>query len=384
MKFNKTLLSSVAAIAVATSFSACTCEETDVDTTPGDPTYTVDCSAGLCTVSGTITDSLYFSNENVYAIDGTVKLASGTTLKIQEGTTLYGNTSSSYMVALKGAKIEAEGTASEPIIFTSKTAYEGGTEAAGQWGGLTLLGYAPTNQTDPYYEVDESDADYAFGGSNSTDNSGILKYVQIRNSGAVVGTDVEINGLSLCALGNGTTIDNITIVNSVDDGIEIWGGTVNLSNVTITNAQDDSLDLDYGYVGTVDTVTITQTEAVHAGMEISSGGSSPMTGATIKNFSITTYDGSDESGIYIKDDTTAPIFINGNVTVAGTNAKLAVYVKKALTSAQEAQLSFSNCTFTYGGNTMTTATPSSANSSFVSGDGATTFISAFSNSTIIN
>ncbi|MBD3753963.1 MAG: hypothetical protein IE935_16455, partial [Micrococcales bacterium] len=194
------------------------------------------------------------TKDKMYKIDGLVKVRPGATLTIEAGTTVFGDDQGDdYIVVMKGAKIMAEGTAAEPIIFTSEIALNNPSKAdTGQWGGLTILGAAPTNRADPHYEVDETDSDFAFGNvaagaGDANDNSGVLKYVQILNSGKTIGTDLEINGLSLAGVGAGTVVENITVVNSSDDCIEIWGGTVNVTNASMTNCQDDSFDLDYGY-----------------------------------------------------------------------------------------------------------------------------------------
>ena len=292
-------------------------------------------------VNADITSNTTWTSGNKYKISGLVKVKSDATLTIEPGTIIYGEAGANYLVVTKGSDIVAEGTEANPIIFTSSAALTDSTSAdVAQWGGLTILGDAPTNQNDPHYEVDESDSEFAFGGTTSNDSSGSLKHVYILNSGYEVATDLEINGLSLCGVGSGTTVENIHIENSSDDGIEIWGGTVNVTNIDVKNAQDDSIDLDYGYVGTVTNARIEQVETAHAGFEISSGGTSPMTGAKIVNFLVQKASDSDEGGIYIKDDSTAPTFVNGFVTVGANEGHAAVRVKKAMATDQKAALSF--------------------------------------------
>jgi len=346
--FKTTTLSLVAATAIALTGCGGGGSSSTTTTPPVGPSYTytqaiVAESATTPTIdtttlaAGTLTGVINLSADTVYELTGLVKIHTGAILNIEAGTTIIGN-DGAYIVVLKGATINANGTEASPITFTSKTAYNGGVAESGQWGGLTILGEAPTNQTDPHYEVDEADPDFAFGGTIPADNSGVLRYVNILNSGSVIGTDVEINGLSLCGVGSGTVVENIAVVNSSDDGVEVWGGTVNMSYLTIVGAEDDSLDLDFGYSGTVDGVTVAQTEVAHAGFEISSGGDAPMTEATIKNFSITKVNGSDEGGIYIKDDETAPTFINGAVFVQSADA--ALNVRKAMLIDQINTISF--------------------------------------------
>jgi len=302
-------------------------------------------------LSGDITSDKTLTKDKLWKIDGLVKVRPGATLTIEPGTTIFGdNIGDDYIVVMKGAKIIADGTLDEPIIFTSEAALKDPASAApGQWGGLTILGGAPTNHADPRYEVDENDPDFAFGAAKAgegdpNDNSGIIRNVYVLNSGKTIGTDLEINGLSLAGVGAGTVVENVTVKNSSDDCIEIWGGTVNVKNAYLENCQDDSFDLDYGYIGHAKGILVKQVEPAHAGFEISSGGNNPMTKPVIENFTIEKVAGSDEGGIYIKDDTTAPTFINGTVKVDSTD--VAVHTKKPATQEQLKTIAFKNVSFT--------------------------------------
>jgi len=293
------------------------------------------------TLVGDITVDTTLDKTKRYLVDGLVTVKNNATLTIPAGTVVYGNTTGDdYIVVAKGSKIVANGTDAEPIYFTSEASLLDPTAGdVGQWGGLTILGDAPTNHTNPFYEVDETNPDFAFGGTNAADNSGSLTNVHILNSGVTMSTDQEVNGLSLAGVGSGTTVNNIYVGNSSDDGVEIWGGTVNVSNVTMVNCQDDSFDLDYGYIGTATNIFVQQTVASsHAGMEISSGGTAPMTSPTIKNFVVNKFAGTDEGGLYIKDDTTAPTFVNGLVTTVGADAN--IHTKKVFTAAQKSTIAF--------------------------------------------
>jgi len=306
-------------------------------------------AANVENLFGDITVNTLLTNDKQWKISGLVTVkGAGTTLTIEPGTVIFGDTiGDDYLVIAKGSRIVADGTPANPIIFTSEAALIDPTQAdVGQWGGLTILGAAPTNHADPYYEVDELNPDFSFGDAvagagDPADDSGILDNVFIMNSGVTMSTDQEVNGLSLAGVGSGTTISNITIVNSSDDGIEIWGGTVDVTNATMINCQDDSFDLDYGYVGNATNIKVYQTEAAHAGFEISSGGSTPMTSPTITNFVISKVAGSDEGGIYIKDDTTAPVFINGEVMTQGAT-DAGIHTKVAFTAPQEAAIEFND------------------------------------------
>jgi len=283
--------------------------------------YSIDVS----TLQGDITTDtrLTLANSPYKLAGNKVKVKNGATLTIDAGVTIYGE-STAYLIITKGSKIMAEGTASKPIIFTSEAAFNGAPAAAGQWGGVTVLGNAITNEAASiHYEVDESDADFAYGGDNDADSSGVLKHVKILNSGFAVAPDKEVNGLSLAGVGSETTVDNITIVDSGDDGIEIWGGSVNLSNISITGAQDDGFDVDSGYHGHVTNLTVTQTEPGAALIEMTNGGDATIqrTDWTLDGFTLTaSANQKKEGGIYFKDLDVTGTFKNGTVDMTDSPA----------------------------------------------------------------
>ncbi|MBU1668239.1 hypothetical protein KKC13_07445 [bacterium] len=287
------------------------------------------------TLSGDITTDTTLTATKTWVLDGLVAVKDGATLTIEAGTTIVGKDgtgdNTSYMIIDKGAKIMAEGTAANPITFTSETAYDGGTAAWGQWGGLTLIGKAGNTQVQAYEVNSAFEAD----SSNLTDNSGSLKYVKILNSGITMETDKEINGLSLVGVGSGTTIENITVNKSDDDCVEIWGGTVNLKNVTLSECSDDHFDIDDGYAGTVSNLIINQTTG-NAGIEMSG-----TTHATFDTFTITQTTSVKEGGIYFKNDGIGGHFKNGTVTDNSIDGTGTIYSKGI---ADIANTSFENVT----------------------------------------
>ncbi len=207
-------------------------------------------------LSGDINSDTTLSSDNLYAITGEVNILSGNTLTIPEGTTLFGATGNSYLAINRGAQIDAQGSSSNPIIFTSAQDVAGlntGDEQ-GQWGGLTILGQSTNNKGERTYEAGTQSYGPDGGVTIAGDNSGTLTYVAIKYSGYAVEKDKELNGLSLGSVGSGTTINNIAIIGSADDGIELWGGTVSVDGLYIYNAGDDSIDTDQGYVGTLSNV----------------------------------------------------------------------------------------------------------------------------------
>ena len=183
----------------------------------------------------------------------------------------------------RGAKINAQGTPEQPIIFTSATddiqlgeLY--GTALpptlTGLWGGVIILGKAPISAAVSTMQIEgipASDINGLYGGTEENDNSGVLSYVSIRHGGANIGEGNEINGLTLGGVGNVTTINNIEIVGNQDDGIEWFGGNVNCSNLLVWNASDDCLDIDQGYGGDINNVLIIPSLSTDHVFEIDGG-----------------------------------------------------------------------------------------------------------------
>ena len=220
--------------------------------------------------SGYLTQNETWNSSTIYELAGKVVVPNGITLTIEPGTIIKGRegsgTLASALIVAKGGKIEANGTSTFPIIFTStldnirvgEIAGTNLTEAdQGLWGGIIILGDAPISAADgdalsQIEGIPTSDAFGAFGGTNPQDNSGILNYISIRHGGALIGAGNEINGLTLGGVGSGTQISNIEVVANLDDGVEFFGGTVDASNILVGFQGDDGIDIDMNYAGTVD------------------------------------------------------------------------------------------------------------------------------------
>lgn len=200
-------------------------------------------------LNGNYTESLTLDIANSYTITGPTIFEKGTTLTIPAGLTIKAASTGAnvYLAISQGAKIIAEGTASQPIIFTSAA----NTPNAGDWGGLILLGKAPVNSVSGDATATSEIANLPYGGTIPDDNSGILKYVRVEYSGGKADGQSENNGFSFYGVGNATSVSYIQMFEGKDDGIEFFGGTVNVSNVSIVNAQDDSIDWTEGYSGTI-------------------------------------------------------------------------------------------------------------------------------------
>jgi hypothetical protein len=208
---------------------------------------------GTTFLSGNYQEDLILNSSESYVLNGALVMSSGTTLTIPAGTTINAQSGNDIYIAIaQGAKIIAEGTATEPIVFTSNQA----VPQAGDWGGLIVLGRAPINSVSGNATSTSEVGNLPYGGTISEDNSGIISYVRVEYSGGSADGQTENNGISFYGVGNGTTVNYIQAYEGKDDGIEFFGGTVNASNVIVVNAQDDSVDWTEGYTGTLTDVYI--------------------------------------------------------------------------------------------------------------------------------
>lgn len=235
----------------------------------GDPTVSDDVQ-----VTGFITTDATWTADKCYVLNGRVVVRTGATLTIEAGTLVKGangtGTSASVLIVERGAKIDARGTAAKPIIFTSEDDNIEIGELVGtnfnetvneKWGGIIILGKAPvsTGSGDVEGQIEgiPSNETYGvYGGTDANDDSGWLEYVSIRHGGITIGDGNEINGLTLGGVGAGTVINHIEVVANLDDGIEFFGGTVNVTNAIVVYQGDDAIDIDQNYSGTVDNVVV--------------------------------------------------------------------------------------------------------------------------------
>ncbi len=274
----KKLALAIATCAAASSLSAITTLDENV---PGISLY--DAGPTYVISSDLVLGPDGYNSDTEYVLNGTTFVEAGSTLTIREGVTVYGQPRGSglapgTLVVSRGAAIDAVGTAGAPIIFTSAADASGNRTtapyaniadsdplnnpvdpSANLWGSLILLGYAPINtgtaDTGLAGEatVEGLGSGYGelvtYGGNLPNDSSGSLSYVSIRNSGDTPLLDEELQGLTLGGVGAGTQVDHVEISGSGDDGIEIFGGTVNMSHILITFFDDDGLDVDQGWTG---------------------------------------------------------------------------------------------------------------------------------------
>ena len=210
-------------------------------------------SATTVNVSGVITTNTTWTSNNVYLLQGVVYVDSLVTLTIQPGTVIRGdfNTANSSLLVQRGGKLIAEGTACNPIVFTSNRA--AGQRTQGDWGGVLLLGRAKHNLgTNILIEgLSAANPRNYHGGTDDNDNSGSMKYVRIEFPGFVFSPNNEINGLTFGSVGRGTSIEYIQVSFSNDDSFEWFGGAVNCKHLVAYRGLDDDFDTDNGFSGTV-------------------------------------------------------------------------------------------------------------------------------------
>jgi hypothetical protein len=177
-------------------------------------------------------------------------------LTIQPGTIIEGQRGSA-LVVTRDSQLLSRGTREQPVIFTSHRPE--GKRQRGDWGGIVLLGKAPVNEMDARIEgIPEDDLRGRFGGSDREHSCGVLQYTRIEFAGFEVYRNNELNGLTLGGCGSNTLVDHVQVHRALDDGIEMFGGTVNLKHILITGAADDSIDWDWGWKGKVQFAVIQQ------------------------------------------------------------------------------------------------------------------------------
>jgi hypothetical protein len=228
--------------------------------TPGESAKTTEA------IEGDITGSRTLDASKNWLLKGLVQVKAGQTLTIEKGTTIFGDSESKAILLIEpGAKIIAEGTADEPIVFTSQAPE--GQRRAGDWGGLVLLGNAPVNIPGGKGNIEgilKTVSGTEYGGNDPNDNSGVLKYVRIEYAGVVLSQDNEVNGVTFGGVGAGTTIDYVQVRMALDDCFEFFGGTVNAKHLVCQWNQDDGFDFDNGFSGKLQYLVLQQ-DPTHVG-----------------------------------------------------------------------------------------------------------------------
>lgn len=199
-------------------------------------------------IRGSINTAVTWDSSKVYRLRGYVYVDAPGVVTIRPGTRIISRKDSAgVLVIYKGAKIMAEGTVNYPIVFTSGEP----DPQPGDLGGVVLVGNATGNGNHSTLEGGVDDSHKDFGGTDDADNSGVLKYVRIEYGGKAVYPNDEINGLSLYAIGSGTTIEYVQVIRGLDDAFEFFGGAVNCKYLVAYNCADDDYDMDDGFHGKI-------------------------------------------------------------------------------------------------------------------------------------
>ncbi len=240
----KQLFNFVAVVAIMFSMTFVSCNPNEVTKTG------VDALIAEGVLYGELDHEVTLDATVTYKLTGTFIVDSAAVLNIPAGTRIEASEGfGSYIIVAQGGKINVNGTAASPVVMTSDDEAHANS---GYWGGLIINGKAkisgPSGATTT--SACEMNSKFTYGGSDDADNSGSITYLMIKYAGARSSAEVEHNGLTLDAVGSGTTIENLYILESADDGVECFGGTVNLKNVLVVNDDDDMFDNTQGYRGT--------------------------------------------------------------------------------------------------------------------------------------
>ena len=287
----KKLILSIALVTVAT-FTSCISVEDDNNET----TFSVDASNFQGKImSGTVT----LNAATAYNLTGALVVENGAKLIIPAGTQIKASGgTSAYIAVAQGGQIFVNGTSSNPVVMTSSKS----NPAPADWGGLVICGKAPTNKGGSNGETATAEvSDLTYGGNEANDNSGSITYLRVEYTGATFNGSKEFNGVSLFAVGSGTTFEYVQSYNGGDDGIEFFGGTVNGRYLVSTGSGDDSIDFADGWSGIGEYWFINK--GTKAGIEGSNNGDDgnamPKTSATLRNISIV--GPGSEGALYIKE-----------------------------------------------------------------------------------
>jgi hypothetical protein len=265
-------------------------------------------------VRGTLTGNVTWVSANYYVLRGAVFVEQGATLTIQAGTTVVGEfATQGTLIVSRGGRIVADGTAAAPIVFTSDQPI--GQRGRGDWGGLIINGRAPIN-TPGGVGAGEGNTG-AFGGDDPNDDSGILRYVRVEYAGIEFSPDNELNGIAFQGVGRGTVVDYVQVKHNKDDGMEFFGGTVDVKHAVLTGIGDDSLDWVLGWTGRVQFLVAQQSgDDADNGFEADNNGNNndllPRSNPTIYNVTLIgdpdTAEGNEsDDGMEIREGTAATI-----------------------------------------------------------------------------
>ncbi|MCQ4165744.1 hypothetical protein [Tahibacter harae] len=269
-----------------------------------------------CQLTGTIATNMTLTNETTWVLKGLVKVGADNSnkvkLTIEPGTLITGSgQAADYLYVEPGSQIFAQGTPGAPIIFTSPADGTGSTTPApGDWGGIVVSGNAPNNKclAAPFDCRSEFDPNLRYGGDKPRESSGVIQYVQSRYAGYIFQTGREVNSFTFQSVGDGTVVDHIQAYRGKDDGIEFFGGNVNVKHAVITEAGDDGLDWDEGYSGNIQYVLLQhgtglgEDNGIEASNQNANQDATPRATPTVSNLTLLG-NGNGGYGVYFKEGT---------------------------------------------------------------------------------
>ena len=327
----------IASLTLLLSITSCTIEvREDNDIPKSDNVFSGN------TISGTITKNTTIKKGN-YTLEGIVKVADGITLTIEPGAVFTAKSSvGTSLVVLKGGKIDAQGTATEPIIFTSDN------KKPGDWGGITIYGNAPIKAANgASTALSEDGNNQTYDGNDANDNSGVMKYVRVEYGGRKIGDGTsETNTMTFYAVGAGTILENLVAYKGTDDGYEFFGGTVSASNLVSYGNYDDAFDWQDSWSGQNNSNWFAyQTSIGNFGMEIESSSNADNTAPKISGITLIREAGTNPevagsaeiSAIQFKKQGSGiftNVFIDGYKNLGGKNA-FAVLIQDAGTETAQ-------------------------------------------------
>ena len=259
-------------------------------------------------VSGNFTEDYILTNDKEWYLSGGVFVKDGVTLTVEAGTVVYAadDNTTPFLSVLQGGKLVASGTEDNPIVFTSKL------EQPGSWGGLVLNGYATINTG---LTAEGEGGTGVYGGTDDHDNSGVLRYVRVEYAGKILGTDNELNRFSFNGVGDATLVEYVEAYRGADDGLEFFGGTVNVKYAVSVGNHDDSFDWTHGWRGKGQFWVAKQlSDGGDRGIEADNNGddnaAEPYSNPTLSNVTLEGYDDGDGSntGMRLREGTKGKLY----------------------------------------------------------------------------
>lgn len=343
----KQFLKTILALALVTGFTSCSSDDLD----PVTPVEGNDAVLQGSVLQGDITKNLLVKTGD-YTLKGAVSVKNGATLTIEKGTKITVTAADqaagvNLLFVEQGGKLIAEGTAAQPIVFTSQNKNASGGD--GDWGGIGIHGRARINA--PGGTSISEAGQLPYGGTNDEDNSGSLKYVRVEYAGqASSDGQFEFNAFSFFAVGSGTVLENLEAFEGADDGFEFYGGTANAKNLSAVGMEDDSIDWDEGYRGTLDNIVIYQYDnvgdfAFELANRSGENNASPRANAVVKNVTARGHNRAGKAAFDLKQGTAGNF---DNLVVY--NYETIIFLNNQLQEVNNGELKMTNAKFEYGQN----------------------------------